>query len=146
MTLGYKNYEFAYLFSSSSTESEVLTLAEKLSTLINEAKGTVKRVEEPKRRKLAYPIKKQKEAYWGWITFSMAPENIKALEKKLKGVNVFLRYLLVEEEIETRPQIFRALPRPITKPRPVPRATETQPAEKLDLEALDKKLEDILGK
>lgn len=146
MTLSSKNYEFAYLVPSSANEGEVLTFVNKLSTLINETHGTIKRAEEPKKRKLAYPIKKQQEAYFGWTTFSMAPENVESLKKKLKGEEELLRYLLVEEEIETRPQVFRAIPRPTVKPRPIPRAPEEKPVEKLDLEALDKKLEEILGK
>lgn len=147
MVLSSKNYEFAYLFSSAMAEGEVLTFVDKLSTIINETHGAIRRVEGSKKRKLVYPIKKQKEAYFGWTTFSMAPENVESLKKKLKEEEEgLLRYLLVEEEIETRPQVFRVIPRPTAKSRPIPRAPEEKPAEKLDLEALDKKLEEILGK
>ena len=141
-----KNYELAYLLSSSLAEGEILTYAGKLSMFIEEAKGAIRRVEEPRRRRLAYPVQKQKEAYFGWTTFAMSPDNLAALEKKLKMEKVLLRHMIVEEEIEKRPpMMLRTIPSRPAKPRPIaPRAEE--PQEKLDLEALDKKLEEILGK
>lgn len=143
-----KNYELAYLLSPSVPEGEVLTWAGKLTTLITEAYGTMRRVEEPKRRKLAYTVEKKDEAYFGWTTFSMAPGNTADLKKKLKSEKELLRYLLTEEEIETRTPLLRPfIPRraPL-KPKTFLRPQEPKPEEKLDLEALDKKLEEILGK
>ncbi len=143
-----KNYELAYLLSPSLSQEEVLTQAGKLTTLIEESKGMIRKVEEPRKRTLAYPIKKQSSAFFGWTTFSMAPEFTPGLEKKLRGQEQLLRFTLVEEEeITTRPFMLRTVPsRPQPSyPRPIPReAPKTD--EKLDLEALDKKLEEILGK
>jgi len=139
-----KNYELAYLLSPSIAEEEVLTHVGKINALTEESEGTIRRAEEPKKRKLAYPIKKESWAYFGWTTFSLLPETIITLDKKLKENKLILRYLVSEEEIETRPQSLRIMqPRPLSSRRVAPRQ---KPAEKLDLEALDKKLEEILGK
>lgn len=143
-----KSYELAYLFSPSITGEEVLAEAGKFSVYINEAKGMVKHAESPKRRKLAYALNKEKEAYFGWTTFHAPPEHLPSLRKKLDGTQTILRYLLVEEEMEVRPVIARPLIqrfRPAAIPSQPPAASE-KPEEKLDLEALDKKLEEILGK
>lgn len=143
-----KNYEFAYLLSPSLSEEEVLSQAGKLTSLVEESKGMIRKVEEPKKRHLAYPIKKQNSAFFGWTTFSMAKEFAPALEKKLRGQEQILRYMLVEEEeITTRPFMLRTIParpRPLQS-HPIPREAP-KVDEKLDLEALDKKLEEILGK
>lgn len=142
-----KNYELAYLLSPSIPEEGVLTRVGKLTALIEENKGLIRHVQEPRKIKLAYPIKKEKTAYFGYTTFSLAPEFLLSLEKKIKGEEV-LRYLLVEEEIGRKAPAFRAFtPRsaPLPRQKAAPRE-EPKMEEKLDLEALDKKLEEILGK
>lgn len=142
-----KNYEIAYLLSPSIPEEEVLTYAKELSAIIEEQKGTVKHVQEPKKHKLSYPIQKERNAYFGWTTFHFAPDGITQLEKKLKAYTHILRYLIVEEETRLKAPVFRTpASRPMNQKSPtVPREAE-KGDEKLDLEALDKKLEEILGK
>lgn len=143
-----KNYELAYLLSPSLPEEEVLGYSGKLSGIVEEQKGAIRRVEPPKRRTLAYPIQKERSAYFGWTTFAADPSAVARIEKNVKETPQILRHLIVEEEIETKRPFFL---RPL-KPRTaagaakaaVPEARE-KPEEKLDLEALDKKLEEILG-
>lgn len=142
-----KNYEIAYLLPSSISEEEVLTYAKELSTIIEEQKGTIKHLQEPKKYKLSYAIHKDRNAYFGWTTFRLTPDAVATLEKKLKVYPHILRYLVVEEETRLRAPVFRT---PTTKPMgqkspTVPREVE-KGDEKLDMEALDKKLEEILGK
>ena len=142
-----KNYELAYLISLSVPEEEVLTRVGKLTTLIEGNKGSIRHVQEPRKIKLAHPVKKERTAYFGYTTFAVVPASLLSLEKKIKGEEI-LRHLLVEEEIGRRPPAFRAFtPRPAPLPRQkVAPREEPKVEEKLDLEALDKKLEEILGK
>ena len=122
--------------------------AGKISSGIEEAHGMIRHAETPKKRRLSYPVKKEAVAYFGWTTFAIAPASIGQIEKKVKETPQLLRHLIVEEEIETRRPMLRPLStRPIAgRTGPViPREAE-EPEEKLDLEALDKKLEEILGK
>ena len=146
-----KNYELAYMLSSSIPEEGVLTASAKLTAAIEEAHGMIKRAETPKKRRLAYTIKKEDNGYFGWTTFTMARDAIGALDKKINENLDLLRHLIVEEEIETRIPYVRSLaPRrmaAVQKSAAVPAVpSEPIPEEKLDLEALDKKLEEILGK
>src|SRR3989338_7953569 len=104
-----KNYEIAYLLSLLVPENEVATYAGKLTSLIGDQGGVVKRVEEPKARRLAYPVKKERSAYFGYTTFVMAKEAINDLKKKLAFETKILRFLIVEEEEKSIPmQIGRA--------------------------------------
>ena len=92
--------------------------------------------------------KKEKTAYFGYTTFTINPELLAFLDKKVRRPEI-LRYLLLEEEIGKRPPAFRPQPsrQPVLKQRPVaPHEEIVKEDEKLDLEALDKKLEEILGK
>lgn len=145
-----KNYELAYLLSPALPEGEVLGYAGKLTGVIEDEKGAIRHIETPRRRRLEYPIKKEWTAYFGWTTFAIAPAAIAQIEKKVKESPQLLRHLIVEEEIETRRPFLRPItPRPTAgmgaAPRAIPREEE-KPEEKLDLEALDKRLEEILGK
>lgn len=139
-----KNYELAYLLSLSIPKGDVLTHAGKLTTLIEDVKGVVRHVEAPRKIKLAYPVKKEKEAYFGWTSFVMAPPHLADLEKKVKAQHL-LRHLIVHYEAIRRTPQFRPQHVRPTKERPIPREPE-KPEERLDLEALDKRLEEILGK
>ena len=149
MTSEPRNYELAYLLVPSITEGEVLSYSGKISAAIEEEKGVVKRAEEPRKRMLSYPVNKQKNGYFGWTVFSMLPGTVRDLQKKLKTKEFFLRYLITEEEVEKHPSLIRPFPsrRPaVSKPKIIRKPDEIKPEEKLDLEALDKKLEEILGK
>ena len=146
-----KNYELAYVLPSSIPEGDVLAVSGKLTAAIEEAHGMIKRAETPKKRRLAYTIKKEDNGYFGWTTFTMARDAIGALDKKINENLDLLRHLIVEEEIETRiPYVRSPAPRrmaAVQKSAAVPAVpSEPIPEEKLDLEALDKKLEEILGK
>lgn len=125
-----------------------MTYANKLNTIIEEAKGIIRVVEKPKKRRLAYPVNKQKEAYFGWTTFSILPENLSLLEKRFKFQEWLLRHLITEEEIyEMSRPVLHIVPSRPAKPKTVVAPRREAESEKaLDLEALDKKLEEILGK
>ncbi len=135
-----RQYEIAYLISPNISEEDVFGVAGKITTSLQDAKGLVSHIGEPKRRRLAYPIKKLSEAYFGWTRFSMSPENLADFEKKLKQEPAIIRYLVVIFEESLPERIFR--PRPTYTPRP----TTPLPEERMNIEELDKRLEEILGK
>ena len=147
-----KNYELAYILSPAIPEEGVLAAAGKLTAALEEAHGMIRRAETPKKRRLAYAIKKETGGYFGWTTFTMARDAVVALEKKIKENKDLLRHLIVEEEIETRIPYVRPLSG--ARRAPATQRVSASPAagaqeiggDKLDLEALDKKLEEILGK
>lgn len=146
-----KNYEVAYLLNPDIAEEEVVSEAGKITGFIQDAHGLVGRVEEPKKRKLAYPIGKHRNAYFGWTTFTIAPEHLPAIEQRLKSEQAVLRFLVVEEV--KRPSPLFHPPRPIRRASVAPREPVApfapQPPkeeDKMKIEELDKRLEEILGK
>jgi len=149
MVSGPKKYEIAYILTPSLTNEEALIISGKLSTLVEEAQGTVRHREDPRKRRLAYHVKKQDYGYFGWITFDAAPDILSEIEKKLKTMKEVMRHLMVVGE-EVPPQPLRTFtPRPESpkvSPRPVSPESVPVTEKKLDLEELDKRLEEILGK
>ena len=141
-----KNYEIAYILSSSVPEEEVSMHAAAITKLIEEAQGTAKYMEQPHKRRLAYPIKKERNVYFGWTTCRVNADRLTLLDKQVKSLGGMLRHLIIEEEVSKKTPILRTGPRPASgAKRPAP-LREEKKEEKLDLEALDKRLEEILGK
>lgn len=140
-----KKYEIAYILSSSIAEEAVTEHSQKIAARIEAEKGIISHSETPQKRRLAYPIGKESNGYFGWIKFTALPDAIAGLEKNLKAEASLLRHLIVEDTIPQ--QQFGRMPRPASTPIPaVPPKREEEADERLDLEALDKKLEEILGK
>jgi len=139
-----KTYELAYLIAPELSEEEAKSLSQNIAEMILSEGGSVDKTEEPKKRTLAYQIKKRKEAYFVFSNFHLAPEKLAGLEKMIKGKNQILRYLIVAK-----------IPsRMIEKPRRVRIRKETTEApaittepkkEKVELKEIEKKLEEILG-
>ena len=146
-----KNYEISYLISPNVSEEQIFGMAGKITSLIQDAKGIANKVEEPKKIKLAYPINKQRSAYFGWTTFAMLPENLEEFKKKLrfekKSIMRFLVVFIPKKvlELRKRPIYIKPKPeRPVTPTyHPPPREIEKQ--EQVDILALAKKLEELLA-
>lgn len=136
-------YEIAYLISPNVKEEEVFGEAGKITGFIQEANGFIGHIEEPRRKRLAYPINKSLEAYFGWTQFSALPEKVAEIEKKLKLEKSLTRYLIVHAETEpARPRFTKV--RKTEEETPSHIGAETKPEEKMNMEELDKQLEEIL--
>lgn len=151
-----KKYEIAYLISPEVSDEEVFGEAGKITTAIQDLGGLINRIEEPKKRRLAFMIKKFRNGSFGWTTFSMMPGNLAEFKKTIDAsAKTIFRYLITETaKLRIAPQKY---PRLVTRPKlsDAPKHYEyvtkqpTEPAgaeEKMNIEELDKKLEEILGK
>ncbi len=141
-----RNYEIGYLLSPQLKEDAVLPCANKITAMIEGGKGIIRHMEVPRQRRLAYLIEKQERAYFGWVTFSMPAEAILILERGLRSESEILRYTILKQDrrTEIEPARFRfGGVRGATGAKAPLRKEE--PSQPLDLETLDKKLEEILG-
>ncbi len=125
------SYELAFLLEEPGREAEI-------DRAVASAGGTVE-VRSPVRQiRLAYPIKKQGSAYFGFVQFRAPRAGAAAIGKALALSPGVLRHIVVAAA--ERP--------PAREPRFAPRAPEPKPApapsEILSNEALEAKLEEIL--
>lgn len=155
-----QTYEIAYLIDPAIPEDEVFGQAGKITGFIQESHGFIGRIEEPRKKKLAYAIRKSRDAYFGWTTFTIAPERLGEIEKRVRAEPAIIRYLLVEETkrpvAEFRPRLRQPADRPLRRaispqPSAVERVEGFMPAapkeeDQAKVEELDKQLEEILGK
>lgn len=134
MTSEPKPYEIAFLLKNES-EEKIVSVLDEIKKYIENKNGRISEESRPQKRRLAYPIKKEHEAYFGYIKFFSKPEELKEVEEKIRHNRQILRHTLT---LQSR---YDARPRPIR--RKIKRVPEKKAA---DLAEIDKKLEEILGK
>jgi len=150
-----KSYELTYLISPDLSEEELKILSGKINNFIQEETGILEKTTEPSKKKLGYSIKKKEEAFLVTLNFSLNPEKLGSLEKKLKSENQIFRYIILTKKTPEKTL------RPKRQPRAGPPRTETslglaskepneppaqQPkTEKVELKEIDKKIEEILN-
>lgn len=137
-------YELTYILNPNLQEQEVAAQADKVRGFINGHGGEIKTEKIDEKRKLAYPIKKQGFGFYVTSEFNLEAEKVEELEKQIRFDTNILRHLLTVKEI---------LPPAKAKIR-VPKAKEKEPAlavpkitlpkEKVKIEEIDKKLEELL--
>jgi len=144
-----RNYEINYLISSKLSEEEVKKISEKINSFIREEEGILDRESNSSKLRLGYPIKKERQVNLLVSDFSVEPEKLGNLEKKIKSEPMILRFLISTKKavrVEFRRQKFA--PKIKTFALSSVREKITKPLseeEKVELEDIEKKLEEILG-
>jgi small subunit ribosomal protein S6 len=87
------NYELMAVYSLSKGEEATAALVEKFKTLIEKEASNVE-VDEWGKRKLAYPINDETEAYYVVYTFTSATELPKEITRVLNITDGVLRSLI----------------------------------------------------
>lgn len=98
-----KVYELGFHFVPTLSEDDVTVKFSELKSFVEKLGGEFISEDAPKPINLAYDISKTvkavkkwyKNAYFGWIKFTLVPEEIEALEKQVKEYEPVLRYLLI---------------------------------------------------
>ena len=90
-------YESVVIINPSIDEEGVKSLVEKFSSLINND-GKLEKVESLGKRKLAYEVKKQKEAYYEVFYFEANPELISELERNYRITDEVIKFMTIKVE------------------------------------------------
>ncbi len=136
-------YELTYIINQNLSEHDVAAQTDKVHSFINTLGGEIKNEKLGEKRRLAYPINKQEYGFYVTIEFNCAPENIIELDKKISLEPQVLRHLLLTKEI------VKQAPRKYVPPKikeKIEASYKTQPEtpEKIEIEEIDKKLEELL--
>jgi len=90
-------YESVIIINPSIDEEGVKSLVEKFTNLINND-GKVEKVDNLGKRKLAYEVKKQKEAYYQVIHFEAKPALIAELERNYRITDDVIKFMTMKVE------------------------------------------------
>ncbi len=148
-------YELAYLISGEFNETQAQELAKKIEKTLSTT-GVITSFIEPKKIKLAYPIKKQQEGFLASIDFIAAPEFILLLSKEMEKEADVLRFLIIKkspekqkEEVVKKPIEQKVAEESTDAPVMKEKKKKEKPVEKEhkeeDLKKIEKDLDEILG-
>jgi ribosomal protein S6 len=131
-----KLYELSYL-AKAVDEPAAYEWATSVSAAIEKNRGIIASQNQPVRRILSYPVKKEIEAWFGWIKFMAKPEAVATIKETLKDSKEIIRLAVFQtgkDGFMERPRRRRRLIRPAI------------PQKETNVEEIDKKLEEMLGK
>ncbi len=100
---GVNVYELGFHFLPTIAEDDIAVQFSQLKSLIEKRGGEFIAEDFPKMIPLAYEISKTiktlkkrfENAYFGWVKFTLKPEDIVELEKEVKAFDPILRYLVI---------------------------------------------------
>lgn len=143
-----KQYELICILNPRLEGVELDNLKQDLEKIINQFNGKIIHFKDIVKRDLAYPINKQRQGIYLTLHVELNPEKINDLSKALKPNTQILRqiinYLETSKETE-RPKMMRK-PAQIKKFIKKDRSSPVKTAEnKLKLEEIDKKLDELVG-
>jgi len=136
-----KKYEIGFLAKEEGFKEKLIKLLTDSGAEIFDNGGL-------SRIRLAYPIKKENSAFFGFIYFTSQPEMIQKIDSNLRLNSEVLRHIIIAEPIIQQPiQIAPSkMKRTVfaEKAEIKPEVKKVKPQPILSNEALEKKLEEIL--
>jgi ribosomal protein S6 len=156
-----KTYELDYLLNPSIKDEEYNDFSDKIRDMIAKKSGMMVSNGEKKLMPLAYPIKKETSAVFGWIKFVSGPETIADLKNLLEKQDSVLRFLIIKPlkdkplkalviKSRKKKEEYPQATSPEKEPAPVAVSSSSAVKEKTEKEniqeeELDKKIEELLG-
>lgn len=137
-------YEISYLLRGNVSEDEALKTSEDLRKLIEDKHGLITQETKPQKQNLAYKIKRQETSHFGSFQFLFQPEKVLELEKSLEKFDL-LRFSIARLESKQEKKAAKPILRRRLKSKELPLEEEVLFKEPLQVEEIDKKLEELLG-
>jgi small subunit ribosomal protein S6 len=125
-------YELMLIFSPALTEEEEKEQLNQIEETLKKERATIHLMDHWGKRKLAYPVKKQRQGYYEWIYVEGEPGRIAEVDRKLKMVEPLLRFMILKME---KIQIGN-LQKEVARRSQVVQEPETPPAETTVIESV----------
>lgn len=113
-------YEMGVIVRADLPEDGFQVEMDKVKGHIDRFGGTIEKMDDWGRRRLAYPIEKQTEGIYTFITFSSPADAPKEIEARMRLMENVLRFLMVRKDEVEAPAV--------AQPAPVQTVTETEEA------------------
>ena len=152
-----QSYELLYIIPAKYTEAEVKSIMDKVKGIVEAGSGKVSEMHNLGKRRLAYPVKHVRFGNYVLVWFTADPAVAGKINDVLRLTAEVLRHVVVTrnpllkvipsfaevEPIRRRDEI--EAPRSSERSRPAPVQAPSVPAESVNAEELDKKLDKILN-
>ena len=97
-----RQYELMYIVSPEATEQELADLHTQIEGIVARFDGRVDKTEAWGRRRLAYPIKRHREANYVLEFVTGSGDMVKELDRRLKVIDQVMRHLIVRVDEDVR--------------------------------------------
>src|SRR6185295_6245241 len=90
-----RTYEVMYIVDPDASDENIGKLNETIGQLIEKEGGTIVRIDDVGRRKMAYPIKKKTEGYYVLYEIEGSGQEIAELERRMRVNDMIVRFVTV---------------------------------------------------
>jgi small subunit ribosomal protein S6 len=93
--LANRTYEIMYIATPETADDDVAKLNEAIAAVVVKEGGTVVRMDDIGRKRLAYPIRKKTEGYYTLFEIEGSGSEIAELERRMRVNDAVLRFITV---------------------------------------------------
>lgn len=146
-----RQYELICILEPHLEGADLDNFKQLFEKIVSDNKGQIIHFNEPEKRDLIYPINKQKQGIYLTSHISLEPENVANISKGLKANKNVLRNLITILETPSESKTEKPKAKKPLKTRKTPsyvKTSESKPVDKDDkikLEEIDKKLDELVG-
>lgn len=92
-------YELALVLNPTLEEEAKIAEVQKIQALLERFGGTIEKVDDWGKRKLAYEINKISEGFFSFTTFEAPASAPAEIESRLRIMESILRYLIIRKDV-----------------------------------------------
>jgi len=93
-----RDYELAFILNPEVSEEETRAILTRLEQIVTSSDGQVVKVNHWGRRRLAYPIERQRDGIYIVIDLILAPEGVQEINRMLHVSEIVLRYMVIKRD------------------------------------------------
>jgi small subunit ribosomal protein S6 len=97
-----RNYEIMFIVNPNTLEDEIDKVNSQLEGIVTAGGGKVEKLEKMGKRKLAYMIDKFRDGSYVLFTLSANGEIVKEIERRLRVMDIVIKYLTVRMDDDTK--------------------------------------------
>lgn len=92
-----RSYELVFIARPDLDENALAEVVTKVTNWITDSGGTIEKVEQWGKRKLAYQIRKQVEGLYVQMNFNLQPSAAPQLERNLRYLEPVMRFSVIQK-------------------------------------------------
>jgi small subunit ribosomal protein S6 len=93
-----RDYELGFILHPEVSEEQSNAILERIQQIVNNHDGQVVRINQWGRRRLAYPIRHQRDGFYVFFDMILTPETVSELDRNIKVTEEVLRHIIIRRD------------------------------------------------
>jgi len=93
-----RDYELGFILNPEVSEEQSNAILERIQHIVSTNDGQVVRINQWGRRRLAYPIRHQRDGFYVFFDMILTPETVSELDRNLKVTEEVLRHIIIRRD------------------------------------------------